>query len=1009
MSETTSRLIRTPDQRLRVFVSSTLQEVVDERKAAREAIEHLRLAPVMFELGARPHPPKDLYRAYLDQSDIFIGIYWQKYGWVAPDMDISGLEDEWRLSGDKPKLIYIKAPAPDREARLKDLLARIKGDDRVSYKPFATADELRELIENDLALMLAERFDLSSRQSRLASVPATPTTVPSNLPGMPGHLIGRAPELQEIKQRLAQTRLLTLLGPGGTGKTRLALQAASELRADFEDRVYFVDLATSRDAGSVLAAIGRTVGLRETSDKSLRDELKAQIKNQKMLSLLDNFEQVTIAAPAMAELLRDCPELKLLVTSREALRVRGESVFPVPPLSLPRHEGKTPSLEQVAQCEAVQLFVERAQAVKPGFQLTHENAQAVAEICARLDGLPLPIELATARLNIFTPQALSERLGNRLKLLRGGARDLPARQQTLNDTIDWSYELLDAGEQRLFALLAVFSGATFEAVEAVASQIRHFEDSRLDIFDGVSSLADRSLIRQIEQPQGESRLQMLETIREFASARLEEDHEFSAAAHRAHAIYFAEFTQGQWIDLTGEARDTALRKLTVDLDNINSAWRYWAAEGNLEQLGKFIDSLWLLYDARGWYHATVELTTDLLKVLSTTVSTPERVREEIVLQTSLARVLQATKGYTEEVEQAYARALKLCDSAGEFPEAFPVLRGLSSFYILRNESAKAAQMGERILGLAEHLDDTDMRVEGHLVLGASLGDFRAGLEHLEKGILLYDPRRQRTRRLGLGSNPGVICHSVSAMFLWMAGLPDRARKRAGEAVGLALKLDHPYSMCYALFHYGLLHLWLRKPEIVLERARTLLALTEEHQFQIWSAVGSCLQGAALVGLGASNEGLTLIEHGMNEYQGLKTPPVFWPLLLHLQAAAYGAALRPAEGLPLLDDAIQIASASYGSAALAPEFLGLKGDLLLAISSDNAPQAEQWFQQALNVAQEARAPMFELRAALRLSRVWQQQGKREQARTLLSEAYAKMTEGFTLPDLQDAQALLAELV
>ncbi|MBI5567818.1 MAG: DUF4062 domain-containing protein, partial [Chloroflexi bacterium] len=158
VSPSVSPVIRTPDQRLRVFVSSTLQEVADERKAARQAIEHLRLAPVMFELGARPHPPKDLYRAYLDQSDIFLGIYWQRYGWVAPDMDISGLEDEWRLSGDRPKLIYIKAPAPERESRLKELLDKVRNDDRVSYKPFSTPDELRDLIENDLALLLTERF-----------------------------------------------------------------------------------------------------------------------------------------------------------------------------------------------------------------------------------------------------------------------------------------------------------------------------------------------------------------------------------------------------------------------------------------------------------------------------------------------------------------------------------------------------------------------------------------------------------------------------------------------------------------------------------------------------------------------------------------------------------------------------------------------------------------------------------------------------------------------------------
>jgi class 3 adenylate cyclase len=250
-------------------------------------------------------------------------------------------------------------------------------------------------------------------------------TVPNNLPGALNRFVGRAHELREVKERLAQARMLTLLGPGGTGKTRLALQVARDLLEEYEDRVYFVDLASSRDSDAALAAIARTLGLRERSDQPLLEELKGQIKSDRVLSLLDNFEQVTAAAPSMAELLRDCPELKMLVTSREALHVRGEIVYPVPPLALPHFESRQPSLEELAQAEAVQFFVERAQAVKPDFQLTVENAPAVAEICARLDGLPLAIELATARLNVFNPRALSERLGNRLKLLRGGARDLP--------------------------------------------------------------------------------------------------------------------------------------------------------------------------------------------------------------------------------------------------------------------------------------------------------------------------------------------------------------------------------------------------------------------------------------------------------------------------------------------------------------------------------------------------------------------------------------------------------
>ena len=293
---TDSPVIRTPDQRLRVFVSSTLQEVADERSAAREAIEHLRLAPVMFELGARPHPPKDLYRAYLDQSHIFIGIYWQKYGWVAPDMDISGLEDEYRLSGDKPKLIYIKQPAPDREPRLKELLARIKDGDGVSYKYFSTADELRELIENDLALMLSEAL----RPPTITPAPAAPSRPVSNLPLPPNALIGREHELGLVRDLLLrdEVRLVTLTGTGGTGKSRLALEVARNLLDHFADGVFLIRLAPLHDAALVVAAIAETLEIRESSGaQPLLEMLQGALREKHLLLVLDNYEQVISAAP----------------------------------------------------------------------------------------------------------------------------------------------------------------------------------------------------------------------------------------------------------------------------------------------------------------------------------------------------------------------------------------------------------------------------------------------------------------------------------------------------------------------------------------------------------------------------------------------------------------------------------------------------------------------------------------------------------------------------------------
>ncbi|MGH2355554.1 MAG: DUF4062 domain-containing protein, partial [Chloroflexota bacterium] len=444
----TRSLIRTPDQRVRVFVSSTIQELAPERVAAREAIARLRLAPVLFELSARPHPARDLYRAYLDQSHIFIGIYWQRYGWVAPGMDISGLEDEYRLSADRPKLIYIKSPAPAREPGLQTLLERIKADDTVSYKSFSTSRELRRLIEDDLALLLTERFEMA--QAAGATPPDATTRRRSNLPAQRSPLIGRDAEVADARDVLLrpETGLVTLTGPGGTGKTRLALQVAAGLVEHFEDGVVFCSLAAVRDPDLVASTIAQAVGSREAPGRSPAESVKDYLQNKQLLLVLDNFEQVVVAAPLVADLLDAAPGLKVLATSRTPLRVRGERELPLAPLALPDVPDTishpiVASVGRLAQSAAVELFVQRAQEARPGFALTPENALVVAEICRRLDGLPLGIELAAAHMKVLSPAALLARLERRLPVLTGGARDLPARQQTMRSAITWSYDLLD--------------------------------------------------------------------------------------------------------------------------------------------------------------------------------------------------------------------------------------------------------------------------------------------------------------------------------------------------------------------------------------------------------------------------------------------------------------------------------------------------------------------------------------------------------------------------------------
>ncbi|MDQ4109297.1 MAG: hypothetical protein M3138_10915, partial [Actinomycetota bacterium] len=733
--------------------------------------------------------------------------------------------------------------------------------------------------------------------------------------------------------------------------------------------------------------------------------LNQQLGTRHMLLLLDNFEQVMDAADGVVDLLQRCPQLEILVTSREALRVRGEHVFPVPPLSLPPRGDTQMSAETAVKGEAVRLFVERAQEAQPNFTLSDENAAAVADICARLDGLPLAIELATARLKLFSPHDLSERLRNRLELLRGGPRDLPARQQTLRSTIEWSYELLDAEERAIFRLLSVFSTARVEAAESVAVQLEPLRD--VDVVDRLASLVDKSLVRSLED-QGAQRLSMLETIREFAAERLEEEPGLSIAAKRTHAEYFSDFALSRRDQLYGAEREHALDELAAEIGNLLLSWRYWVAAGNLEELDHLLDTLWVFHEARGWYSATVELSRDLLGALSAVPSTPDRVQKKITLGTSLARGLMAIRGYTEEVEDAYRRALALLDEAGGLPQLFPVLRSLASYYLYRAEFDKAMAVGRQLLDLAEQQHDVGLQVEGHLVLGANLassGEVRTGLDHLDRAIALFDPDRHRPGRFRLGPSPGVVPYTASAFYLWMLGYPDRAVERASRGLELARQLDHPFTLAYALFHVGYLDLWRRELELVHERASGVLEIAEEHDYQVWKALALVLQGVAMTGLGRPDEGLARSDQGFALYQGLETPPVFWPLLLSVRARSFALADRPADGLDLIDTAIEL----YGGQVvdiLYPELPLLKGDLLLAVSGPDA--AEPWFRIAFDVAEEVEARMSQLRAAIRLTRLWRAARKRPDGTDVLRSVYKTFTEGFDTRDLVEARTDLGDV-
>jgi predicted ATPase len=577
---TEAGMIRTPDQRVRVFVSSTLTELAAERRAVRDAVTRLRLVPVMFELGARPHPPRTVYRAYLAQSQVFVAIYWQSYGWVAPGEQTSGLEDEYQLSAGMPRLIYVKSPAPDREPRLAQLLARIQDEGGVSYRQFSEPAELQQLVENDLAVLLSERFEMT----RPGQAAAGGAPLAGTLPVSATPLLGREQQAAAIEDLVAGqgVRLVTLTGPGGVGKSRLMVEAARRLGPGFADGVRFVELAAVSAADLVAPAIAAGLGL-STSAGQLTADLQAYLRPRRLLLALDNFEQVIGAAPLLAELLAAAAGLVVLVTSRAVLRLSGEHEFAVPTLPAPP-AGAAPDPEELRRYASVSLFTERAHAAVTGFELTAGNAAAVAEICRRLDGLPLAIELAAARVRLLPPQALASRLDQRFSVLTGGARDLPERQQTLRNTLEWSFGLLPAGEQALFARLGVFAGSfSLPAAEAVGAGSP--DEGRAGrpgpVMDTLGALVDSSLVRP-QTGGGEPRFALLETIREYARERLREGGDW-VPAHDRHAAYFLAQAEPAAADLTGLGQLAWLDRLETEHDNLWAAMSWLVDHGPLEQ------------------------------------------------------------------------------------------------------------------------------------------------------------------------------------------------------------------------------------------------------------------------------------------------------------------------------------------------------------------------------------------------------------------------------------------
>ena len=522
--------------------------------------------------------------------------------------------------------------------------------------------------------------DLPSEFPPIASLGAVPNNLPSRLTSF----LGRQREIGEVSDLLGRSRLLTLTGPGGTGKTRLSLEVAQRSLAEHPDGVFFVELAAVTDPELVPPTISRALNLPDRGGRSAMDRLVDHIGEKRMVLVLDNMEQVVGAAASLAHLLGACPMLTILASSRSTLRVSGEQEYPVPPLALP-DPANLPTLSQLSQYEAVALFIERARSVKPAFEVTNQNAPSVAEICVRLDGLPLAIELAAARVRILTPEAMLARLGDRLGLLAGGGRDLPERQQTLRGAIAWSHDLLDEPDRVLFASLSVFVGGFgIEAAERICR-----DEVSGDLLDALGSLVEKSLVRQMEGLAGEPRFAMLETIREFAT----EQAMLGGRQERlrsAHAAYFSEVADAAASRIMGSEKRAWLDRLEQDHDNLRAAISWATGAGAAETALRMSADLWRFWQMRGYLAEGLERVSQAL-ALKSSHDHPGVRADALSAAAGLAYWLAESERARSLYQEEIRARQDLGDRAGLAEAHYGISFTWAMIDLLNDESARAAE------------------------------------------------------------------------------------------------------------------------------------------------------------------------------------------------------------------------------------------------------------------------------------------------------------------------------
>jgi predicted ATPase/DNA-binding winged helix-turn-helix (wHTH) protein len=839
---------------------------------------------------------------------------------------------------------------------------------------------------------------------RSAAVP--PAAAPrSNLPEVLSDLIGRDTSLREIVDLVTGHRLVTLTGAGGIGKTRLSLEVARRLLPRFGDGVGLVELGPLTDPDLIPITVATALGFESVTRNVSVEGVAAALAAKHVLVLLDNCEHLIDAAARMAEaLLRASPVACVLATSREPLRAAAEYVYRVPPLDVPDEDNL--DADDVLRYGAVKLFVARAQAAEPRYAPDRRLASATAAICRRLDGMPLAIELAAARIGAFGVEGVASRLDDRFRLLTGGSRTALPRQQTLRATLAWSHELLSEQDRVVLRRLAVFAGSF--TLDAAATVVASPEIAGVDVVECLADLVAKSLV-SADVGGTVTSYRLLETTRAYAREKLVESGEVDRFARR-HAEYLRRLFERAQVEWETASTAEWLAVYGRELDNLRAALDWAFAAGGDTALGIALTiaavPLWFQLSLLDECRARVE------RALATLAAAADRdARGELQLQAALGWSLMYTTGSARETGAAWATALELAQALQDIDYQLRALWGLWAGHMNNGEFRPALRLAEQFGTLATKARDPADALIGDRMLGASLhflGEQTRARGHIERMLEHYVTPLNRSDVVRFQFDQRVTARITLSRVLWLQGCADQAMRTIGSAIDDALAIRHTLSLCNTLAQAACPLALATGDLAAADRYTTMLVHhTARHGAAVWQVYGRCFKGMLLINRDGLDAGLPLLGAAVDELRTARFVQYYTAFLAALAEGLAGAgqALR---GLAVVDEALALSDKSEERWIL-PELLRLKGELLLLQDARNAAAAaEDHFQHSLQWARRQGALAWELRSATSLARFWHRHRRTSAARNLLAPVYRRFTEGFDTADLGTANALLKSL-